>query len=512
MSESAAPLSSAPSTGLSPLRRWLLLVTVSAGVLLITLDNTILYTALPTLSTELGATAAESLWILNAYPLVMCGLLLGAGTLGDRYGHRRLFVVGLALFGAASLLAAFAPDVGILITSRALLAVGAACMMPATLALIRIGFDDVRERNVAVGVWGSISLVGAALGPIIGGVLLESFWWGSIFLINVPVVLAALAVAPWVTPRANPDRSKAWDAPSSLFALATLTGAVFAIKEATGPQPSWPWFALAAVVSVFGGCLFTRRQRRLRDPVLDFAVFRNHAFSAGVLAAACAMLVLGGVQLVATQRFQLVEGYTPLQSGLLVSVLAMGSLSASLAAGATLHRLGLRTLIAGGFTLAALGMVVSALAATTHVPLLVVGLGLTGVGLGATMSVASTAIIGNVPARQAGMASSVEEVSYEFGNLLAVAILGSLATLMYTVTVELPAGAPSGASDSMSQAVELAGGDPAVLEAAGVAYDVAFVTVLAIVAAVIAAVAILTGWLLRHYGPGTAASAHEENH
>ncbi|VXB09953.1 DHA2 family multidrug resistance protein-like MFS transporter [Citricoccus sp. K5] len=499
-------------TEMTPLRRWLLLVAVSAGVLLITLDNTILYTALPTLTAELGATASESLWIINAYPLVMCGLLLGAGTLGDRYGHRRLFLIGLVLFGAASLVAAFAPGVTILIASRALLAVGAACMMPATLALIRIGFNDVRQRNVAIGVWGSISVLGAALGPIVGGLLLEHFWWGSVFLINVPVVLGALVLTPWVAPRARPDRSKSWDALSSLYAMVALTGAVFAIKEATGPDLSGPVLAVTAACAVAGAWLFVRRQRKLEDPVLDFAVFRNRAFSAGFLAAACSMFVIGGVQLVTTQRFQLVEGYTPLQSGLLVAALAAGSLLTSLAGGATLHVLGLRTLITGGFILGTLGMTLAALGATTHVGLLVTGLVLTGAGMGAAMSVASTAIIGNVPARQAGMASSVEEVSYEFGNLLAVAILGSLATLVYTLTVQLPSGAPAGAADSMSQAVTVAHGDPAVLAAAGAAYDTAFVTVLAIITAVVAVCAVATGWLLRHYGPGTRASAYESNH
>ncbi|MGM7670239.1 MFS transporter [Microbacterium sp. A93] len=503
--------SAAVPAPLTPARRWLLLVTVSAGVLLITLDNTILYTALPTLTAELGADASESLWIINAYPLVMCGLLLGAGTLGDRYGHRRLFLTGLVVFGVASLVAAFAPVVSVLIAARALLAVGAACMMPATLALIRIGFDDVRERNVAIGVWGSISLVGAALGPIIGGLLLEAFWWGSVFLINVPVVLAALILTPWVAPRGRTDRSTRWDALSSVYAMATLTGAVFAIKQATGPAPSWPVLAVSVTVAVAGGWAFTHRQHRLAAPVLDFGVFRNRAFSAGVLAAACSMFVIGGVQLVTTQRFQLVEGFTPLQSGLLVAAVAVGSMPAALAGGASLHRLGLRTLVSGGFAVATVGMVVTALGATTSIPWLVTGLVLTGAGLGATMSVASTAIIGNVPSRQAGMASSVEEVSYEFGNLLAVALLGSLATLLYTVTVRLPAGAPEGAADSMSGAAALAGDDPDLLAAAGAAYDTAFVTVLVIVTAVVAVAAVATGWLLRHYGPGTPASAYEAN-
>jgi MFS transporter, DHA2 family, multidrug resistance protein len=500
------------TTPLPPLRRWLLLATVSAGVMLITLDNTILYTALPTLTEELGATAAESLWILNAYPLVMCGLLLGAGTLGDRYGHRRLFLIGLVVFGVASLLAAFAPAAGVLIAARAILAVGAACMMPATLALIRIGFDDVRERNLAIAVWGAISVVAAALGPIIGGLLLEAFWWGSVFLINVPVVLVALATTPWVAPRAAPDRSTRWDAPSSLHAMLALAGTVFAIKEATGPDPSWPPLAVAVVVAVAGGRLFVHRQHRLDDPVLDFAVFRNRAFSAGVIAAACSMFVIGGVQLVTTQRYQLVAGFTPLQSGLLVATVALGSLPASLVGGATLHRLGLRILVAGGLGLSAGGLVIAWLGGVEHLGLFVAGLVVTGIGLGLTMSVASTAIIGNVPSRQAGMASSVEEVSYEFGNLLAVALLGSLVTGLYTRFVQLPDGAPAAAADSLTAAVGAANGAPGILAAAGSAYDAAFLTILALAAASLVLAAVVTGRLLRHHGPGTPASAHASNH
>ena len=173
-------------------KRWWLLVTVGAGLLLITLDNSILYTAMPTLTADLGASGSAALWIINAYPLVMAGLLLGAGTLGDRIGHRRMFVIGLWVFGIASLAAAFSPNPGMLIGARALLAVGAAAMMPATLALIRLAFDNPRERNIAIAIWGSMSIAGAALGPILGGALLERFWWGSVFLINVPVVALAL--------------------------------------------------------------------------------------------------------------------------------------------------------------------------------------------------------------------------------------------------------------------------------------------------------------------------------
>lgn len=211
-------------------KRWALLVTTSLGLVLIALDNSVLYTALPTLTEQLGASASAGLWIINAYPLVMAGLLLGAGTLGDRFGHRRLFMAGLVIFGLASIMAAFSPTSAVLIGARALLAVGAACMMPATLALIRLGFEDVRERNLAIAVWGSISVIGMAGGPIIGGILLEHFWWGSVFLVNVPVVIIALIVTPLVAPAETGNPGKKWDGVSSVLALVTLTGGVLAIK------------------------------------------------------------------------------------------------------------------------------------------------------------------------------------------------------------------------------------------------------------------------------------------
>lgn len=492
-------------------RRWFLLATVSFGLLMITLDNSILYTALPTLTLELHATASQGLWIINAYPLVMAGLLLGSGTLGDRYGYRRMFLIGLVLFGVASLLAAFSPTAVLLIVARGLLAVGAAFMMPATLALIRIGFDDVRERNLAIAVWGSIAVVGSALGPIVGGALLEHFWWGSVFLVNVPVVLLALIATMLVAPKGMQDSSKRWDAISSLYALVTLTGAVLAIKEAMHAPPAWPVVAVSVVAAIFGGILFTRRQRALADPLLDFAVFKNPAFTAGVLAAAFAMFAIGGVQLVTTQRFQLVEEFTPLQAGLLVAVIAIAALPTALIGGATLHLIGLRTLIAGGFMVATLGLMIAALGSQDSLGLLITGFAVNGLGLGAAMSVASTAIVGNVPARKAGMASSVEEVSYEFGSLIAVAVLGSVLSMLYTSRVALPAGSPEGVADSMTAARELAGGNPTIIDAASTAFDSSYSTILSVIVIALAVASAVTWWLLRHYGPRSQASEFEGN-
>lgn len=507
-----SPQLTAPTPVLGPRRRWTLLVTVGTGLLLITLDNSILFTALPTLTRELDASWTESLWIINAYPLVMTGLLLGTGTLGDRFGHRRMFLGGLVVFGVASLLAATAPTPEVLIAARGLLAVGAAAMMPATLALIRVTFTDERERNIAISVWGSLSVVGGALGPIVGGALLEHFAWGSIFLINVPVVLLAVIVGVAVAPENDPHPGTRWDFLSSLQALVTLVGLVVLIKEVVKVDRSGPVVLGAALATVVGWVVFVRRQRRLPFPLLDLSIFRNAAFASGVLAAAFAMFAMGGLQLATTQRFQLVAGFSPLESGLLVAAVAAGSLPSSILGGAFLHVVGLRVLIGGGLGVGAVGVAWTLVAVQQGMGWLLGGLVVTGLGLGAAMSVASTAIIGNVPARRAGMASSVEEVSYEFGSLAAVALLGSLLTTVYTMTVRLPDGAPVEASRSMTDALTAPGAGPEVLDAAFRAFGNSYFTVMVTCAGVLAVGAIVTTLLLRAYGPGSASSAYGSGH
>ncbi len=495
--------------------RWVLLVTVAAGLLLITLDNSVLYTALPTLTRELHASQTQGLWIINAYPLVMAGLLLGTGTLGDRIGHRQMFLIGLVLFGIASLVAAFSPSANILIAARAFLAVGAAAMMPATLALIRVTFIDERERNIAIAIWGSLSVVGSALGPIVGGFLLEHFWWGSVFLINVPVVIVAFLSTLIVAPKGETDHSKPWDLISSLQALVALSALVIAIKESAHAGQSWLVPAGAFVVAVVASILFVRRQSRLTFPLLDFSIFRNAAFSSGVMAAAFAMFAIGGIELVTTQRFQLVAGFSPLEAGLLVSAAALGSLPTAMLGGAFLHKIGLRILIAGGLAAASLAVVLATWGVTHGLGWLIVGMVLTGAGVGAAMSVASTAIVGNAPVHRAGMASSVEEVSYEFGSLLAVAFLGSLLSAIYTFSIVMPVGAPEAVRESMGGALALAaeaGPDgQAIIDAASQAFDRGYLTVMYVVAVVLAVGALVTAVLLRNYGPGSQSSIYSSH-
>ena len=455
------PFSAAPK---SP-HRWLLLMMVGLGLLLVTVDITILLTALPVLTHELHASAAEGLWIVNAYPLFSTGLLLGAGTLGDRIGHRRMYLAGLVIFGLASLMAAYAGSVAVLVLARVLQAVGASAMLPATLALIRVGFSDERERALAISVWACLSLVGAILGPLLGGWLLGHFHWGALFLVNVPIIAVAWLGTWFVAPEQRNPNADPWDLPSSVLALLALSSLVLAIKTATHPPIDLGLLGTALATGLVAGLAFVRRQRRLPHPLLDFSLFRNPAFAAGVLGAVSVTFTTGGVLLGVSQRFQWVAGYTPLQSGLLASVLFIGTLPSSILGGLWLHRIGLRRLIAGGLAVGALGMLVAAQALPWHpsglsaadegLGWLVAGLLLAGLGLGATISVASTAIVESAPPHRAGMASSVEEVAYEFGALLSIALLGSLLTGLYTVFVQLPPGVDAAAARSISAALDI---------------------------------------------------------
>ena len=485
---------------MSNTRRWLVMATVSAGLLMVSVDTTVLYTALPTLTEDLQADASQKLWIINAYPLVMAGLLLGAGTLGDRIGHKRMFLTGLTLFAAASLLAAFAPSPPVLIAARAFLAVGAAAMLPATLSLIRITFDDEHERGVAIGIWGTMAVLGAALGPIVGGLLLQHFWWGSVFLLNIPVVLLAVAATVAIVPGDSGHRDRPWDLIASLRAMTALAGLVYAIQQAANSDPMPLAIVLALLAASAGSFTFVRRQRRHPYPLIDFSLFRNRGLLTGVVAAALAMAATAGIELLLTQRLQLVLGLTPLHAGLIVTAFAAGSLPVGVLAGGLLHRTGLRPLIGGGLLLGAIGVLVTLLLTPGAVPLLgggrspawvVPGLVLVGAGLGIVMVAASTAIISGASPQRAGMASAIESVSYELGSLAGITVLGTILTAVYTNTIQLPATAPAQAAGSIDQARAAASHLTAsqahtLLNAAASAFDNGYTLALAITAIALA--------------------------
>lgn len=472
----------------TPRQRWTFLAIISAALFLVGADNSILYTALPELRDQLGTTSLQGLWIINAYPLVLSGLLLGTGTLGDRIGHRLMFIIGVSIFGVGSLIAAFSPTAWFLIAARALLGVGAATMMPASLALVRITFTDVRERNVAIALWMSVAVVGAAAGPVLGGLLLEFFWWGSVFLVNVPIVIITLIATFAVAPPNIANPYKQWDLISSIWAMLAMVGLVMAIKELANPDRAAWLLITSTVVGIIGLLLFIFRQRGLEQPLLEVSIFKNRIFTGGVITAGLMMFVVAGVELMTTQRFQTAGGFSALEAGALVASVAVPAIPAALLGGSILHRVGFIPLISGGFALLAIGVGLAwwTFGMTSLVPF-IASLVLVGLGSGLASSVSSTAILGSAPVDKAGMASSVESVSYEFGTLISVAVFGSLLPLLYAMN------APAEVAGDVDHGVDHPVHGPAAIAA----YDDAYLTILAIVGVVSVLAAAVTAYCFR---------------
>ncbi len=467
-------------------QRWLVLAIISSALFLIVIDMTVLYTALPTLTRELHASGSEKLWIVNSYTLVVSGLLLGMGTLSDRLGHKRLFIAGLIIFGAASLCAAFSPTPAWLVAARCLLAVGAAVMMPATLSIIRMTFTDEGERSMAIGIWAAVASGGAAFGPVVGGVLLEYYWWGSVFLINVPIVVVALVLGMAFIPKHPGNAGKRWDLWGSIQVMVGLVGIAYAVKELGKRSPS---FATAAVVLVVGLAFmvwFIRRQRSKLQPMIDFAIFRNPGFTAAVSSALVATTALIGMELVFSQRLQLVLGLSPLQAGLFILPLPLASFVSGPLSGYWLPRLGSQRMLFWSLLTASLGMGAYSLLYDAAVGLQIVSLIVLGLGLGATMTVASSAIMNSVSQDQAGMAASIEEVSFELGGAIGVTLMGSILSAVYATSLVIPVGmqVPATVSDSLDEALLVAGtmtgeAGTALSMLARAAFDLGFIAVLA---------------------------------
>ncbi|MBX8824910.1 MFS transporter [Ochrobactrum sp. SFR4] len=478
--------------------RWLVLAIVSSALFLIVIDMTVLYTALPRLTHDLAASASEKLWIINAYPLVVAGLLPGVGSLGDRLGHKRMFTAGLVVFGVASLAAAYAPNAEMLIAARVLLAVGAAMMMPATLSIIRLTFEDEHERSFAIGIWAAVASGGAAFGPVVGGILLEYFWWGSVFLINVPVVLIALVLALTVLETRPGNTSRQWDLIGSVQVMIGLVGVTFALKELAKRDSSMLLFVVSMIVGLIALAVFYRRQRATNGMLVDFSLFGNRKFSSGVMAASVSSAALIGVELVFSQRLQLVAGYSPLQAGLLILPIPLAAFVAGPLVGWGLPKIGEARVLWGGMLITGLGTALYLFSFQMQPHIWLIGLMIMGFGVGAAMTGASTAIMGNAPEEKAGMAASVEEVSYELGGATGVTIFGSLMTAIYTAFMIVPEGSgfPETIRDSLDEALLLAETLPAeqaqhLREVGFVAFDQAFMWVIATASLLIFATALL---------------------
>ncbi len=466
-------------------KRWLVLAIVSVALLLIVVDMTVLYTALPKLTHALHASASDKLWIVNAYALTVSGLLLGMGTLGDRLGHKNLFLSGMVVFALASVAAAFSPTAHTLIAARAGLGIGAAMMMPATLSIIRLTFTDSAERAVAIGIWASVASGGAALGPVVGGALLEHFWWGSVFLVNVPIVLLALPLAWYFIAPSDMRSGTPWDVGGSVLTMIGLVGVTYAIKEAGKLDPSWNAALLSLAIGTAALVAFVRQQRGRAQPMIDFGLFREPIFSSAVLAAVIASAALVGMQLVFSQRLQLVLGMSPWHAGLATLPLPIAAFFAGPVAGRLLGRMRDGHVMAVSMLLSALGMGGYILAHDAALGWQIATLALLGLGIGGSVTAASSTIMHRAPPERAGMAASIEEVSYELGGVVGVTLMGSLLSAVYAGSLLLPAGLEVSplAYDSLDEALLIAESLPA--EPASLlgtlarkAFDSAFVAVL----------------------------------
>ncbi|MFH9085502.1 MFS transporter [Streptomyces sp. NPDC017673] len=454
------PRRRAPGAGAN---RWVVLVVLCVSLLLVALDATVLHVAVPAVTEDLKPGAIELLWIVDVYPLVCASLLILFGTLGDRVGRRRVLLLGYALFGVASAVAAFAPTAEMLIVARALLGVGGAMIMPATLSILRQVFPDRRERALAIGVWSAVAAVGAAVGPLLGGFLLEHFWWGAVFLVNIPLMLVSLPVGRMLLPESRGDREGPWDVTGALMAAAGLFGVVFGVKRLGGGEAvARPLTVLPLLTGAALLFLFVRRQRRLRHPLVDLRMFRRPAFSTSVGCIVLAMLALVGLELIAAQYLQLVLGLSPLQTGLRLLPLTLAAMAAGLAGARMLRRFGPRRMVCFGFCLtAAAVLTLTGMGGTDDPTLLLAGFVLLGFGLETTLFGAYESMLSEAPADQAGGAAAIGETSYQLGAGIGIALLGSVMNAAYAPGLRSVPGVPRPASTaaghSLGEAYEVAG-------------------------------------------------------
>ncbi|MFF9239910.1 MFS transporter [Streptomyces sp. NPDC014801] len=440
--------------------RWLALSVLVLAVLLVAVDATVLGLATPYISEDLEPSGTQLLWIGDVYSFVIAGLLVSMGSLGDRIGRKRILLVGATAFGVISVLNAYATTPELMILARALLGVAGATLMPATLALIRNIFHDPRERSLAIGIWGATASAGTAVGPIAGGFLLEHFWWGSVFLINLPVMAVLVLVGIRTLPESRNPHPGPWDLRSVVLSLLGMIGVVYAVKEAASHGFSWPALAvgLLGAAALYG---FVRRQLTMPTPLLDMRLFRSRGFSGAVLADLLTVLGMSGLVFFLSQYLQLVQGRRPFEAGLAELPAAVGAVAAGLVAGRAARRFTVRTVVSGG--LAAVGLALAALTLlrqSTGYPVLGAVLLVVGVGAGFSFTVTADVILSSVPKDQAGAASAVSETAYELGAALGIAVLGSIVTGVYR-GFPSPAGTPAAAHESLGGALEAAHGLPA---------------------------------------------------
>ncbi|MGO3885921.1 MAG: MFS transporter [Mycetocola sp.] len=490
-------------------KEWVALAVLMLPVLLVSVDNTVLHFALPEISEQLRPSANELLWMVDIYPLILAGLLVSMGSLGDRIGRRRLLIIGATGFAAVSIVAAFAPTSLALIGARAALGFFGAMLMPSTLSLLRNLFLDDRQRRLAIAVWASGFAAGSALGPIVGGLLLEHFWWGSVFLLAVPVLVPLLVTAPFLIPESRDPQPGPVDPISILLSLLTMAPIVYAIKEFASNGVT-AVMVVTLLVGVVSGIVFVRRQLNRPAPMLDIRLFYRPQFSSAILINLFSVVALSGGLLFITQHLQLVLGLSPIQSGLvmlpgLITMILAGLLIVPIAG-----RIRPRFVIpvAMLFTIAGYLMVALAGVDLSQQDILIAFI-LLGLGIGAAETVSNDLVIATAPARKAGAASAVSETAYELGSVLGTAVLGTVLMSAYRQNVVVPEGLTAtqteAAAETLGGAVSVSqeiGGDVGaqLLHSAQIAFDSGIAPTATIGVAVVVAAVLIAFFGLRRVG------------
>jgi DHA2 family multidrug resistance protein-like MFS transporter len=500
-------------------REWIGLGVIALACLLYVMDLTVLHLAIPEISEDLRPTSAQLLWIIDIYGFMVAGSLITMGSLGDRIGRRRLLLIGAAAFGAASVIAALSTSAEMLIATRALLGLAGATLAPSTLSLIRTMFLDAKQRQVAIAVWITSFSVGAAIGPLLGGLVLEFFWWGAAFLLSVPVMILLLLLGPRLLPEYRDPQAARLDLVSAAMSLFAVLAVIFGLKQiAQDGLGSLPVVAIAAGLGI--GLAFVQRQRRLADPLIDLTLFRAPGFSAALVAYGLGVVVVFGGFLFLPQYLQLVLGLSPLEAGVWTLPWALAFVIGSQFTPRLARRVRPATVMAGGMVLAAAGF-----AAFTTVDersgfgIFFLGSVVFSLGLAPVFTLAIDLMVGVAPPERAGAASGIAETAAEFGGALGIAIFGSIGIAIYRAGIAdgLPPGlvadAAGAARDTLGGAAEVARQLPEglgirLLDTARDAFVVGLHVSAAIATIGALGLAIFVAVLLRNVGGGGGSEAH----